>query len=252
MSGTDQDACIRLVPLARTATGTPRPAVDQDRVFDLAMKGEVLLYVSLPPDRVAFVDPETPIVAIADQGRGMGLIDVQSIMIDYSNRSDLICREVTHVALYRNHAEELRARRRTQGSTFPSGVSPYPDETLALAGWLRPRQFLTSLALCTATEASEGRTCTVLSRLGDIRLQTACIFTIAPEDILVNECVIALLENPQAPIPGDLKRLHDKAKGVYFLYRAAERYYSTLKQDPTSIDDVEVWFGKQLCGLGKT
>ena len=254
MSDTDPQTRIRLVSLALTPSGTPRPKQDVDRAFEFAMGGEVRLYAALPPGKKTYVNPGLRVVTKSDRGHTTHKVDGSSAMADYSDRADLIQPDVTYVALDPDHVKDLRTLRRAEGSTFPSGLAPHPIEALARDGWMVPRQFPSSLDLCSAAEAAEGRTRTMADRTGGITISypTGGI-NFEPMDILVDERDIALLENQQASDRDDPYHLQDRSPGVFVLYCAAERYYEQLEREEVTREDVAMWVSKQLPDLyGKT
>lgn len=219
MSGTYQDSRLRLVSLVSTLATISKPMLDLDQILDLAMKGEVRLYVRVPPDKVAYVDSFLPVITNRRSSRYV--VDAQWGLSHYSPEFDQIHPEVSHLALDLDQAEELKTSRLSTESAFSSGLAAHPDPKLAQAGWWLPCQFRASLVICpTSVKTGIGKRSALVRRK---------VLKTTPEDVYVDERVAALLEYPQESIQDDPLCLSKRAPGVYVLYCAAAKFYGALK-----------------------
>lgn len=242
MGGANPDARLRLVPLISTFVSITKPLLELDQVFDLAKRGEIRLYVRIPPDKVAYVDGSLPIVSHRRSGTYRS--DGSWYLSYYWPQSSQIRPELTHVALDPDQAEDLKREGLTSEMVFSSGLQPHPEGALAQAGWLAPCQYGTSLVICptlpTPTSAVEKRTQRVRRSLLKAR----------PEDILIDERVISLLQDPSSPDDPFCHR--ERAPLVHALYAAAERFHGALKEKTISFEVVQDYMVDQLTELGKT
>lgn len=235
MSDTHQDDRLQLVPLVATLTSIEKPLLDLGQVFDLAMKGDIRLYVRLPPGKVAYVDEFLPIVVRRQSS--MYIRDMGDFT-RYSPLSHQMHPEITHVALDPDQAGELKTKRVTSDMAFASGLARHPDSTLAQAGWWMPRQFGASLVICPAPPESEAEK--KRQRVRRIWLKAA------PEDVYVDENIVALLTDPQASSRDDPFHHRDRAPGVYVLYCAARDYRTALETKQVTFEKVQAKVAKQL------
>jgi len=241
MSDTYQDKRIRLVQLIATLANIEKPLLDLGQVFDLAMKGEVHLYVRLPPDKVAYVDELLPIVI--HRRSSMYFMDMGDFT-RYSPLSHQIHPEVTHVAIDPDQAGELKTKRLTSDMAFASGLSLHPESMLAQEGWWVPCQFGASLVICPAPPESEAE-----KKRQRVRRN---VLETTPEDVYVDERITALLECPHASIDDDPYYLRNRAPGVYVLYRAAANFYEPLNkaknhEETTRIkSDIKLSLGRKV------
>ncbi|MDE2465022.1 MAG: hypothetical protein KGO02_15075, partial [Alphaproteobacteria bacterium] len=146
MNGANHDE-LRLMPLLAALENISKPALNLEQVLDLAMKGDVGLYVRIPPGRVAYVDPSIPVITHRRSGPYFAIDWGLSF---YHPRSDRIHPEVTHLALDPDQAEDLKLRTSTDEMVFSSGLSLHPDRILAESGWSVPCQYGASLVVCPA------------------------------------------------------------------------------------------------------
>lgn len=244
MSGTDQDGRLRLVPLVTTLAGIEEPALDLNQVFELAMKGEIRLYVRIPSDMVTYVDPLLPVVT--HRRSSLHFPDASWRFSLYSPRFSQIHPEVTYVALDPDQAEELKATRSTEEMVFSSGLSPHPDSTLAQAEWWVPRQFGSSLVVCPALPAPTSEAELKRQRVRRTLLKTT------PDDVYVDERFVSMLEDSHASIHDDPYYLRGRAPAVYVLFWAAKNYYAAMRANQITFEDVERKIINELSDLGKT
>jgi hypothetical protein len=245
MSDTNQDDRLRLVPLVATLADIKKPSLNQDQIFDLAMKGEIRLYVRLPSEKVAYVDMFLPIV---NHRRSSVWMRDMGDFTRYNPLSSRIHREITHVALDCDQAGELKTGtteetktaeiKTTTEDAFASGLMQHPDDTLAQAGWLIPCEFGGSIVICPAPPESESE-----KKLQ--RVRRTSITTIS-EDVYVDAGIVALLTNPQASNRDDPFQYCDHAPGVYALYCAARDYHAALKEKRISFEVVQAEVAKKL------
>jgi len=239
MSDTYQDKRIRLVPLIATLGSIEKPLLNLDQLFNLAMKGEIHLYVRLPTDKVAYVDELLPIVT---HRRSSMYIRDMGDFTRYSPLSHQIHPEVTHVALDPDQAGELKTKQLTSDMAFASGLSIHPESTLAQEGWWVPCQFGASLVICPAPPETETETETEKKRQRVRRVWLEA----TPKDVYVDEGIVALLTEPQASNLDDLFQYRDRAPGVYALYCAARDYRAALKAKQISFEVVQARVAKKL------
>lgn len=238
MSSSSHDE-LRLMPLVATLESIAKPALNLEQVLGHAMKGEVGLYVRLPPHMVAHVDTSIPIIPHRRTSR---YIPPDQFFCTYSTRSYWLHPEVTHVALDPDLAEDLKLKGSTDETIFPSGLSPHPDKIMAEAGWLVPCHFDASLVICPPPLATgtEKR-----------RVRRRCLKATL-EDIQVDERILGLLDGSHGSHNDDPYFLRDRSHGMYVLYLAAKRYYAALKAKTVDIKMVEAEILGQLPGLGAT
>lgn len=244
MRDTNQAGRLRLVALVASLAKVAKPLLNLDQMLDLAKKGEFRLYARIPPGKVAYVDELLPIVT--HRRSSVYRADGSWHLSVYSPQSAQIRPEVSHVALDPDQAEDLRARRRTDEMVFASGLSAHPENTLGQAGWWVPSQFSTSLVICPILPAPP-------SDAGKSRQRTRRIsLKVVPEDVYVDERVIALLEEKSASLDDDPHYLRNRAPGVYALYQAAKRYHVAFKRKQLSFEEVQAQLVDQLPELGRT
>lgn len=243
MNGTNQDDRLRLVPLVATLAEMENPQLYLSQVLDLALREQIRLYRPVPPGKVAYVDASLPVVT---HRRSSLFFPPIGDFTRYDPKSAQIHPEVTHVALDPDHAKELKveALRVSSDMAFASGLTRHPDDALALAGWLVPRQFGTSLVICPAlpnTEKEERR-----------QLVRRVYLTTTPEDIFVDERVFAVLAAPQGTEDNDPYTLCRRAPGVYALYFVAKHYHSAIKADRAKFVEAQKLIISLLSKLGET
>ena len=220
MSGTCQDSRLRLVPLIDTLASISKPMLDLDQILDLAIKGEVQLYVQLPSDKVAYVDDLLPVITHRRSSRYV--VDASWHVSQYSPEFSQIHPEVSHLALDPDQAEELKTSGLSAETAFSSGLTPHHDSALAQAGWWLPCQFGASLVICPTAVKTGIETKRLIVRRKLLKTM--------PKDVYVDERVATMLEYPQASIQDDPLYLQKRAPGVYVLYCAAAKFYEQLKK----------------------
>lgn len=242
MSDTNQDDRLRLVPLVATLAEIEKPQLDLGNVLDMALRAEIRLYARVPTDKVVYVDKFLPIVthrrsSVFPQDLG-----------DFTRYNPLSCQfhpEITHVALDPDHAGELKAASHpTSDMAFASGLMQHPDRTLAQAGWWVPCEFGASLVICPAPPESEAEK--KRQRVRRLSLTTT------PEDVYVDERVVAVLEDPHGTLDSDPFGLCRRAPGIYALYRVARHYHSAMEADEGKFAEVEKLIVSLLSELGET
>lgn len=232
-----QDKRIRLVPLIATLASIEKPLLALGQVYDLAMKGEVHLYVQIPTDKIAYVDSSQPIV-IHPRSRMFTSDTGFSGFLAHSPFSYKSHPEVTHLTLDPVQAEELKTRRITGHNAFASGLSLHPDSLLAQAGWSVPCQFGALLVIGPAPPELEAE--------NKITYVSVLWLQVTPEDVYVDARIVALLTEPQAPDLDDLFQYRDRAPGVYTLYCAARDYHAALKEKRISFKVIQTRITKKL------
>lgn len=242
MSGTNKDDRLRLVPLVKMLAKAEKPQHGLSEIFDLAFRGKIRLYRRVPADNVVYVDLLMPIITHRRSSmfpRDMGYFN------RYSPKYDQIHPEIKYVALDPDHADELKAGSRVSSDTaFASGLMEHPDHVLAQLGWLVPCQFSTALVVCPTVpdvEIEERR-----------RLVRHVLLTTTPEDVYVDERILAAPTDPQAPPDNDPYSLCRRAPGVYALHCIARHYHSAIKADRTKFAQVQKLLISLLSKLGET
>jgi len=242
MSDTNQDDRLRLVPLVATLAEIEEPQLDLSKVCDLAIRGEIRFYTRVPPDKVVYVDDFLPIVI--HRRSSVSFRDMGDFT-RYNPQSSQFHPEITHVALDPDHAGELKAASHfTSDMAFASGLMQHPDLTLAQAGWWVPCQFGASLVVCPApTEIDDKKKRQHVRRT---------LLGTTPEDVYVDERVIAMLEDPEGTLDSDPYSLCRRAPGIYALYCVARHYHHAMEADKSKFTEVEKLIISLLSELGKT
>jgi len=127
---------------------------------------------------------------------------------------------------------------------FTSGLMQRSGHTLAQAGWLVPCQFGASFVICPAPSSTESER----KRLNVRRIY----LTTTPEDVYIDERVVAVLADPQGTLDSDPYGFCRRAPGVYALYRVAKHYYAAIKADRTKFVEAERLIINLLSELGET